>query len=98
MSTDPDVQVWPDDARKAAVTLALAADVPCDLDSVITSIEDGVADRPVAYVLALIGALTAGLEDQFHNPTMVAAFQKTAAQYQAHEDDMRARGEWRREN
>jgi hypothetical protein len=96
--TDNDTRIWPDDARRAAVTLAFAAATASDgqMDDVIASINESVhSGRPVQYVLALIGALTAGLEEQFSNPTMVTAYQQTAAQYQAHEDQLRCDGEWR---
>lgn len=95
MADNETEHIWPDDARKAAATLALAADVPPHMTAVIESIRNGVEHRPVEYVLALIGALTTGLGEQFNHPTMSAAFRQTAAQYQAHEDHMRANNEWR---
>jgi hypothetical protein len=88
-----DLQIWPDDARKASVTLAFAA--ADDLDNAVDSIVEAVKERPASYVLAVLEQLTSGLGDEFSNPRTVAAFQTTAAQWQAHEDDLRARGEWR---
>ena len=95
-----DYSIWPDDTGAAAGTLALAAATDSDpqMGDVITSIEAGVSSgRPVEYVLELLRMLTAGLGDQFSNDAVAAEYRQLAAQAQAHEDDMRARGEWRDE-
>jgi hypothetical protein len=95
-----DFRIWPDDTRRAAVTLALAATTDSDttFEDVIASVEDGVnSGRSVAYVMALIGELTAGLGEQFSNPAVAAGYRQLAAKSQAHQDDLRARNDWRNE-
>ncbi len=85
--------IWPDDTRRAAVTLALAAATNSDMQfhDVIDSINDALnSGRPVQFVMELIR-----LGEHFGNPDAAAAYRQMAAEAQAYEDDMRARGEWR---
>jgi len=87
--------IWPDDTQRAAVTLALAAATNSGMQfhAVINSIMDALnSGRLLQFVMELIRLLTAGLGEQFSNP---ASYRQLAAQCQAHEDDMRSRGEWR---
>jgi len=59
---DNDTGAWPDDSRRAAATLALAAGTQTDeqVDDVIASIKAGVnSGRPVQYVQELLRMLTA---------------------------------------
>ena len=90
--------VWPDDTRRAAVTLALAAATNSDMQfgDVVDAINDALnSGRPLQFVLELIRMLTAGLGEQFSNSDTAAAYQQLAAQCQAAEDGMRSRGVWR---
>jgi hypothetical protein len=90
--------IWPDDTQRAAVTLALAAATNSGMQfhAVINSITDALnSGRPLQFVMELIRLLTAGLGEQFSNPAVAASYRQLAAQRQAHEDDMRSRGEWR---
>jgi hypothetical protein len=85
--------IWPDDTRRAAVTLPLAAATNSDMQfhDVIDSINDALnSRRPVQFVMELIR-----LGEHFGNPDTAAAYRQMAAEAQAYEDDMRARGEWR---
>jgi hypothetical protein len=55
--------IWPDDTRRAAVTLALAAATNSDMQfqDVIDSIKDALnSGRPMQFVMELIRLLTAG--------------------------------------
>ena len=93
--------IWPDDTRRAAVTLALAAATNSDMQfhDVIDSIKDAQnSGRSLQFVMELIRLLTTGLEEQFNNPETVAAYQQMAAEAQAYEDDMRVRREWRNDD
>jgi hypothetical protein len=97
MTLLPYDSIWPDDTRRAAVTLALAAATNSDMQfhDVVDSITDALnSGRPLQFVMELI-RLTVGLGEQFSDPDAAAAFQQMAAEAQAYEDDMRARGEWR---
>ena len=90
--------IWPDDTRRAAVTLALAAATNSDMQfhDVIDSINDAHnSGRPLQFVMELIRLLTAGSEEQFNTPDTAAAYRQVAAEAQAYEDDMRLRREWR---
>jgi hypothetical protein len=90
--------IWPDDTRRAAVTLALVAATNSDMqfDYVIVSIKDALnSGRPMQFVMELIRLLAAQLGEQFSNPDTAAAYRQLAVETQAYEDDMRARGEWR---
>lgn len=90
--------VWPDDTRRAAVTLALAAATNSDMQfgDMVDAINDALnSGRPLQFVLELVRMLTAGLGEQFGNSDTAAAYQQLAAQCQAAEDDMRSRGVWR---
>jgi hypothetical protein len=92
--------IWPDDTRRAAVTLALTAATSSDMQfhDMVDSIKDAVnSGRPLQFVMELIRLLTAGLEEQFSNPDTAAAYRQMAAEAQAYEDDMRSGGEWRDE-
>ena len=98
MTLLPNDSIWPDDTRRAAVTIALAAATKNDMqfhdmvDSITEALNSG---RPLQFVMELIRLLTAGLGEQFSNPDTAAAYRQMAAEAQAYEDDMRARGEWR---
>jgi hypothetical protein len=88
--------IWPDDTRRAAVTLALAAATNSDMQlrDMIDSITDALSSgRPLQFVMELIRRLTGGLGEQFSNPDSAAAYGRMAAEAQAYEDDMRAGGE-----
>jgi patatin-like phospholipase/acyl hydrolase len=90
--------IWPDDTRRAAVTLALAAATNSDMQfrDVVDAIKEALdSGRPLQFVMELIRLLTAELGEQFTNPDTAAAYQQMTAQCQAYEDVMRARGEWR---
>jgi hypothetical protein len=91
--------VWPDDTRRAAATLALAAATNSDMQfgDMVDAINDALdCGRPLQFVLELIRMLTAGLGEQFSNSDTAVAYQQLAAQCQAVEDGMRSRGVWRR--
>ncbi|HWS94635.1 MAG TPA: hypothetical protein VN306_19750 [Mycobacterium sp.] len=93
--------VWPDDTRRAAVTLALAAATNSDMQfqDVIDSIKDALSSgRPLQFVMELIRLLAAEWGEQFSNPDTAAAYRQMAAEAQAYEDDMRARREWRNDD
>jgi hypothetical protein len=95
MALLPNDSIWPDDTRRAAVTLALAAATTRDMPfhDAIDSIKDALnSGRPTQFVLELIRLLT---WEQFWNPDTAAAYRQMAAEAQAYEDDIRARGEWR---
>jgi hypothetical protein len=95
-----DDSIWPDDTRRAAVTLALAAATNSDMQfhDVIGAIKEALdSDRPLQFVMELIRLLTAGSGEQFSNPEVAGSYQQLAAQCQAHEDDLRQRGQWRNE-
>jgi hypothetical protein len=91
--------IWPDDTRRAAVTLALAAATTSDIQfrDMVDAIKDalGSGRRSLQFVMELIRLLTAGLGEQFRNSDTAAAYQQIAAQCQAVEDDMRSRAHWR---
>ena len=90
--------IWPDDTKRAAVTLALAAATNSDMQfgDVIDTIEEALnSGRPLQFVMELIRLLTAELGDQFSNPDTAGAYRQLAAQCQAAQDDMSSRGEWR---
>jgi prophage DNA circulation protein len=90
--------IWPDDTKRAAVTLALAAATNSDMQfgDMVDAIQDALnSGRPLQFVMELIRLLTAGLGEQFTNSDTAAAYQQLAAQCQAAEEDMRSRGEWR---
>ncbi|WP_156687290.1 hypothetical protein [Mycobacterium sp. Marseille-P9652] len=93
-----DESVWPDDTRRAAVTLGLAAASNNDLEfgDVVNAIGESLGSgRSLQFVLELIRLATAGSGERFRNPDNAAAYRQLAAQCQAAEDDMRARGVWR---
>jgi hypothetical protein len=93
--------IWPDDTRRAAVTLALAAATNSDMQfgDVIDAIKEALnSERPLQFVMELIRLLTAGLGEQFSNTDTAAAYRQLAAQCQAAQDDMRSRGEWRNDD
>jgi hypothetical protein len=93
--------IWPDDSRRAAVTLALATAINSDMQfkDMIDSIKDALnSGRPLQFVVELIRLLTAELGEQFSNPDTAAAYRQMAAEAQAYEDDMRARSEWRNDD
>ena len=90
--------IWPDDTKRAAVTLALAAATNSDMKfgDGIDAIKEALnGERPLQFVMELIRLLTAGLGEQFSNTDTAAAYRQLAAQCQAAQDDMRSRGEWR---
>ena len=90
--------VWPDDTKRAAVTLALAAATNSDMQfgDMVDAINDALnSGRPLQFVMELIRMLTAGLGAQFSNSDTAAAYQQLAAQGQAAEDGMRSQGVWR---
>ena len=94
----PNDSIWPDDTRRAAVTLALASATNSDMQfhDVIDSIEDALnGGRSLQFVMELIRPLTAGFGEQFSDLDTAAAYRQMAAEAQAYEDDMRARGGWR---
>jgi hypothetical protein len=94
----PNDSIWPDDTRRAAVTVALAAATNSDMQfhDMVDSITDALnSGRPLQFVMEVIRLLTAGLGERFSNPETAAAYRQMAAEAQAYEDDMRARGEWR---
>jgi hypothetical protein len=100
MKPPHDDSVWPDDTRRAAVTLALAAAANSEMQfqDMIGSIRDALdSGRPLQFVLELIRLLAAGLGDQFTDPDTASGYRQMAAEAQAYEDDMRARQEWRNE-
>ncbi|MGO9034979.1 hypothetical protein [Mycobacterium sp.] len=93
--------IWPDDTRRAAVTLALATATNSDMQfkDVIDSIKDALnSGRPLQFVMELIRLLTAELGEQFSNPDTAAAYRQMAAEARAYEDDMHARREWRNDD
>jgi hypothetical protein len=93
-----DDSIWPDDSKRAAVTLALAAATNSDMQfgDTVEAIQDALnSGRPLQFVMELIRMLTAGIGDQFNNPDTAAAYQQLAAQCQAIEDEMRSSGQWR---
>ena len=78
--------IWPDDTKRAAVTLALAAATNSDMqfNDVIDAIKEALnSGRPLQFVLELIRLLTAELGDQFSNSETAAAYRQLAAQCQA---------------
>jgi Flp pilus assembly protein TadB len=88
--------IWPDDTKRAAVALALAAATKSDMqfDDVIDALTEALnSGRPLQFVMELIRLLTAELGEQFGNSDTAAAYRQLAAQCQAAEDDMRARQE-----
>ena len=90
--------IWPDDTKRAAVTLALAAATNSDMQfrDVIDAIKEALdSGRSLQFVMELIRLLTAGSEEQFNTPDTAAAYRQVAAEAQAYEDDMRLRREWR---
>ncbi|OBI86604.1 hypothetical protein [Mycobacterium sp. 1245805.9] len=92
--------IWPDDTRRAAVTLALAAATTGDMQfqDMIDSIKDALdSGRSLQFVVELIRLLPAALNEEFNQPEIASAFRQMAAEAQAYEDDMRARSEWRNE-
>ena len=93
-----DDSIWPDDTKRAAVTLALAAATSSDLQfaDMIDAIEAALGSgRPLQFVMELIRLLTADVGEKFGNADTVSAYQQLAAQCQAAQDEMRSRGEWR---
>jgi hypothetical protein len=99
MTLLPNDSIWPDDTRRAAVTVALAAATNSDMQfrDVVDSINDALnSGRPLQFVMELVRLLSAGWAEQFSNPDTAAVYRQMAAEAQAHEDDMRARGEWRK--
>jgi hypothetical protein len=90
--------IWPDDTKRAAVTLALAAATTSDaqfgdmVDAIKEALDRG---RSLQFVMELIRMLTAGLGEQFRNSDTAAAYRQLAAQCQAAEDGMRSQGQWR---
>jgi len=90
--------IWPDDTKRAAVTLALAAAINSDMQfrDVIDVINEALnSGRPLQFVMELIRLLTADLGEQFSNSDTAASYRQLAAQCQAAQEDMRSRGEWR---
>ena len=90
--------IWPDDTKRAAVTLALAAATNNDMQfgDVIDTIKEALdSGRPLQFVMELIRLLTAGLGERSTNSDTAAAYRELAAQCQAAQDDMRSRGDWR---
>jgi hypothetical protein len=93
--------IWPDDTRRAAVTLALAAATNSDMQfqDMIDSIKDALnSGRPLQFVMELIRLLSPELGQQLSNSDTAAAYRQLAAQCQAAQDDMRSRGEWRNDD
>ena len=93
--------IWPDDTKRAAVTLALAAANNSDMQfrDVIDAITEALnSGRPLQFVMELIRLLTAELGEQFSNTETAAAYRQLAAQCQAAQDDMRSRREWRNDD
>ena len=93
--------IWPDDTKRAAVTLALAATTNTDMQfhDVIDAIKQALkSGRPLQFVMELIRLLTAELGEQFSNSETAAAYRQLAAQCQAAQDGMRSRGEWRNDD
>lgn len=90
--------IWPDDTRRAAVTLALAAVATGDMeyhdtiDAIMEALNSG---RPLQFVMELLRLLTAELGEQFKGSDTAAVYRQLAAQCQAVEDAMRSRGQWR---
>lgn len=90
--------IWPDDTRRAAVTLALAAAARSDMQfqDMIDSIEDALnSGRSLQFVLELIRLLAAEAGERFKGSGTAAAYRQLAAEAQAYEEDMRGRREWR---
>ena len=90
--------VWPDDTKRAAVALALAAATSSDMQfaDVVNAIEEALGSgRPLQFVMELIRLLSAELGEKFGNPETVVVYRTLAAQCQAAQDEMRSRGEWR---
>jgi hypothetical protein len=90
--------IWPDDTKRAAVTLALAAATNSDMQfrDVIDTIKEALdSGRSLQFVMELIRLLTAELGEHFRHSDTAAAYQQLAAQCQAAQEDMRSRGEWR---
>jgi hypothetical protein len=93
--------IWPDDTKRAAVTLALAATTNSDMQyhDVIDAINEALnSERPLQFVMELTRLLTAGLGEQFSNSDTTAAYRQLAAQCQAAQDEMCSRGEWRNDD
>ena len=96
-----DDSIWPDDTKRAAVTLALAAATNSDMQfhDVIDAIKEALnSGRPLQFVMELIRLLTAGLGEQFSNPAVAVSYRQLAAQCQAAQDDIRSRGGWRNDD
>ncbi len=94
------IEIWDDDIRLAAATLGLAAGTRADedVDQVAESIYAGFKHgRPITYVLEIIRQLSEGWEG-FSTPETAAAFRQLAAKAQAHEDQLRADGQWRKDD
>ena len=87
--------IWPDDTKRAAVTLALAAATNSDMEDMefgdmVDAIKDALnSGRPLQFVMELIRLLTAGFGEQFSNSDTAAAYKQLAAQCQVAEDDIR---------
>lgn len=95
-----DDSIWPDDTKRAAVTLALAAATSSDLQfaDVVDAIEEALGSgRPLQFVMELIRLLTAESGEKFGNADTVMAYRQLAAQCQAAQDGMRSRGQWRKD-
>jgi hypothetical protein len=93
-----DDSIWPDDSKRAAVTLALAAATDSDMQfgDTVGAIQNALnSGRPMQFVMELIRMLTAQMGEQFNNPDTAAAYRQLAAQCQAIEDEMRSSGQWR---
>jgi hypothetical protein len=93
-----DQSIWPDDTRRAAVTVALSATIDDDAQfgDVVTTIEEALASgRPLQFVMELIRLLAAGWGEQLKDPHTAAQFRQLAAQCQAAEEEMRSQGRWR---
>jgi hypothetical protein len=89
-----DDSIWPDDTKRAAVTLALAAATNSDvqfvdvIDAMTEALNSG---RPLQFVMELVRLLTAELGQQFRNSDTAAAYRQMAAQCQAAQDEPRVR-------
>ena len=93
MTLLPNDSIWPDDTRRAAVTLALASATNSDMQF-HDAIKDALnSEPPLQFVMKLIRLLTAGLGEKFSNPDTAAAYRQMAAEAQAYENGMRARAE-----
>lgn len=93
--------IWPDDTKRAAVTLALAAATNSDMQfaDVVDAIKEALnSGRSLQFVMELIRLLTAEMGEQFSNADSAVTYRQLAAQCQAAQDDMRSRGEWRNDD